>query len=140
MERLSPAARLAAALERRLSSAPKELQAATAAKSVHLDPLECEFTAAQEAAAQRQIQALKEARAAFHGRRDDEDDFADGETLPIPAGRHFGSDRVAAMGEAIVEFDRSARALRGCGFKLTVRDAENGERVDLAFRRAASAR
>jgi hypothetical protein len=132
--------RLQGRLERRLCSAPAELRAVATATRVRFNSPDFELTPQQEAAAEKQLKSLAEARAAFRGRPDNAESDV-GEDFAGSSPSFKPVDRVAAFGEAVVKFDRASRILRQCGLKLTIALAEGSDnRAVLAYRRAPNTR
>lgn len=140
MRRLSPASRLQTRLERRLDSAPPEIAIAVLARSLMFEPPDFDLTAQQEAAAEVQLKCVTDARVAFHGQPDEDNDSDARDGLLKAAGRGYRGDRLSAMSEAISDFDRASRSLRQSGLKLSVtRVTSSGVgRAEMTYRRAAN--
>jgi hypothetical protein len=100
-----------------------------------------ELTAQQHSAISAQLRSLADARTAFRGRPDHDQVDAD-DAFPSSPRSCQPSDRLAVIGEAIVDFDRTSRVLRQWGLKLSIACARSSrtDRAELTYRRATSGR
>jgi hypothetical protein len=139
MRRPSPTSHLQARFERRLDSAPPVLAIAVRARSLTFESPDFDLTAQQEAVAEAQLKCVADARVAFRGRPDEDEDYDVGGGLPKAGGRGYRGDRLSGMSDAIRGFDQASRNLRQSGLKLSVTGARNSGtgRAEMTYQRAA---